>query len=415
MGTVFIDMIGVLMVLPLLPYYAEAMDASGTAIGLMTSVFAAAQLVAAPFWGRVSDRFGRRPAILAGLVASALGYVFFALAGALWMLFATRLLQGFGAGTIGVVQAYVGDSVEPKQRAKALGWLTAAGSAGVTLGPVLGSGITALAGGGENGLAPAMAPGFFAAGLCLVNLVFAWRWLPESRVEEDDGDDPEPRRPVRQTVFEVLRHPTGAIGSLVWIYALAMMAFVAIQAMMALFLMHRFGIEETRIGWYYTFLGGLSVFIRGVALGPMVDALGEVRSLRTGAAVMALGFFTMPLAPGPWFFLLPAACLPLGTALLFPTSTSLLSQRARKREMGQVLGVQQSFRGVAGIVGPFWAGAAFDSLGQGSPFLVAGVLMAVVVVATVVLRPGGRPAPPASEPPAEAVEGELQGSAVPSS
>ena len=170
----FVDMIGFMIVLPLLPFYALKLHATPETIGRLIASFSVAQLLAAPIWGRVSDRYGRRPALLIGLSASAMAYVVFGLATSVWLLFLSRLVQGAGGGTTGVAQAYVADTVEPADRARALGWLSAATSAGVMVGPAIGSFAA------HFGQA---APGMIAAALCLINVFFAWKWLPESHKE----------------------------------------------------------------------------------------------------------------------------------------------------------------------------------------------------------------------------------------
>src|SRR5436190_11093549 len=131
MITAFVDMVGLLMIIPLLPFYAKNLGANGLLVGLLFSSFAIAQLITAPVWGRVSDRYGRRPALLVGLTASAIAYVIFGFASTLWLLFLSRFVQGLGGGTTGVAQAYVADTMAPNERAKGLGWLSAATSAGV--------------------------------------------------------------------------------------------------------------------------------------------------------------------------------------------------------------------------------------------------------------------------------------------
>lgn len=382
MGTVFVDMVGLLMVLPLLPYYARDFDAGGTAVGLLTSIFAASQLLSAPFWGRFSDKLGRRPIILGGLLCSFTGYLFFGFSQALWMLFATRLMQGMGAGTIGVIQAYVSDSVGRKERSKALGWITAAASAGVMVGPLLGSQASKYLGQGG--------PGFLAAGLCLVNVVFAWRLLPESSSRKGASQ----QRSILGSLWEVVRHPSSPTSSMVWIYALAMMAFSAMQAVLALYLLDRFGITEENIGYFYTYVGGVSVVMRAVLLGPILDRLGEAWCMRLGALLMTLGFVAIPLAGTILLFIPATTLIPVGTALLFPTCTSTLTQRAREEEVGQVLGVQQSFRGISGILGPAWAGAVYEVVGEGmaksmeapillgSPLFLGAMVMTLVLVVT---------------------------------
>src|SRR3954471_11102323 len=160
MVTAFVDMAGLLMVIPLLPFYAKSMGAGGFIVGAMISSFSVAQLVSAPVWGRFSDRYGRRPALLVGLGASAIAFVIFAYADSLWLLFLSRIVQGAGGGTVGVIQAYVTDAVEPKDRSRALGWRSAATNAGVAIGPVIGSLSTHLS---------HRAPGLVAAVLCVVN------------------------------------------------------------------------------------------------------------------------------------------------------------------------------------------------------------------------------------------------------
>src|SRR5881394_2217354 len=168
MITAFVDMAGLLMIIPLLPFYAKSMGANGFVVGALVSSFSVAQLLSAPIWGRFSDRYGRRPALLVGLGAAAIAYVIFAYANSLWLLFLARLVQGAGGGTVGVIQAYVADAVEPKDRAKGLGWMSAATNAGVAIGPVIGS---------TAALVSVHAPGLLAAGLCALNMIFAARFL----------------------------------------------------------------------------------------------------------------------------------------------------------------------------------------------------------------------------------------------
>src|SRR5215510_3052579 len=169
----FVDMIGLMMIAPLLTPYARRFGAPDWSIGVLFSSFAIAQLLASPIWGRVSDRYGRRPALIAGLSGAFFAYLIFGFANSLWLLFVCRTVQGLGGGTTGVAQAYVADTMAPHERAKALGWLSAATSLGVVIGPVIGSFAARFSD---------WAPGMVAAALCAGNLGFAWKWLPESRV-----------------------------------------------------------------------------------------------------------------------------------------------------------------------------------------------------------------------------------------
>lgn len=415
MVTAFVDMVGLLMVLPLLPFYAVELGGGGLVVGVLVSSYAVAQLLSAPLWGRVSDRFGRRPALLVGLGASAIAYVIFAYAGSLWVLLLSRLVQGAGGGTVGVIQAYVADATAPENRAKSLGWLSAATNVGVTIGPVLGS--------LSQGISTA-APGLIAAGLCVVNMAFAWFYLKESREPAEEGA-PAPRRP-REAVWEVLSHPGEPAPRMIWIYAIGMAAFQSMTAILALFLAARFGVTAKTIGIVYAYHGAISVLARAVLLGKALDRFGEARLSRLGQALMISGLALLPLTwrvggalafdlsalPGGWgtvaveyrYLALMAALalFPLGTAFTFPCVTSILSRVIRGHERGMYMGVQQSFGGAARVLGPLWAGWAFDHLGVGVPFWTGAVLVLGTMALGVGIEEYTRPRPEPEGAPAPA-------------
>lgn len=400
MATAFVDMMGFAIVLPQLPLYAKRLGANSFLIGLLMSSFFLAQLLTAPFWGRLSDRYGRRPMILAGLLLSAVAFVFFGLATSLWYLLISRLVQGMGSGTTGVVQAYVTDSSNPEERAKILGWVTSATSAGVMLGASISSFAHHL---GRS------APGFVAAALCLLNFASAWLWLPEPKRHVAAAG---PRPSLRRSIYEVLRHPGTPVASLIWIYAVGMMAFMAMNSMLALYLERRFDVTEDTIGFFFTYFGGVGIVMRALLLGPAVRRFGEVKVMRLGAASLAFGLAAIPIpgllsGPTPMrlaIFALASLFVPVGTALLFPSSTALVSRRSPQGEVGQVMGVQQAFGGVSRLVGPIWAGAAY-AIGFKFPFWIASVLMLFGTFLTWRLssdpartRAGGILQPPADEP-----------------
>jgi MFS family permease len=383
MLTVFVDMIGFLIVLPLLPFYAEELGATPFLVGALVSAFALAQLAAAPLWGRLSDRYGRRPAILGGLLISAVAYVLFEAAGSVLVLFLSRLVQGAAAGTVGVVQAYVSDVVPAKDRAKALGWLTAAASAGVMIGPAIGS-LAAAVG--------TIGPGYLAAGLCVLNLLFGSLWLPETVAKTTSSTiRPAVRGSARRQFMSILRHPSGRVAAPVWIYAMGMMAFMAMNGVLALYLERRFGVTVKTIGWFFVYVGAVSVVMRTIVLGPMVRRFGEVRTLRMGIVCIALGLASLPLARNFLELAFTVLLIPVGTALLFPSTTSIVSHRAEPHQTGLVLGVQQAYGGIARMMGPLWAGAAFQHLGIRTPFWLAALLMAAVWVFSGTVHEEGTP------------------------
>lgn len=380
MLTVFVDMMGFLIVLPLLPFYAKTLGADATVIGMLVAAFAAAQVATSAIWGRMSDRYGRRPMILLGLAMSAVSYILFEQAASVWLLFGSRVFQGIGAGTNGVVQAYLSDTVPAERRAQALGWLTSAASAGVMLGPAIASLAKSFG---------TVGPGYLAAGLCLLNLVSAWFLLPEPRGQGGAGKREVSSGATRRALREVLWRPLGRIGSPIWIYAAGMMAFMAMNGVLALYLDVEFGVDETNIGWFYVYVGGLSLIMRSLVLGPAVRRFGEVRLMRIGALTMGFGLLTLPLAGDFVQLALAALFVPVGTAFLFPTTTSLVSGRAPANETGTVLGVQQMVGGVSRMLGPIWAGLVFQHLGIRSPFWIASGLMLLAFFFTAVVRDEG--------------------------
>lgn len=363
----FVDMIGFMIVLPLLPFYALKLQATPETIGWLIASFSIAQLLAAPIWGRVSDRYGRRPALLIGLSASAMAYLVFGLATSVWLLFLSRLVQGAGGGTTGVAQAYVADTVEQADRARALGWLSAATSAGVMVGPAIGSFAA------RFGQA---APGMFAATLCLINVFFAWKWLPESH--EPASASTKARKPIWHPAWMALRHPATPIGRLLWIYGVGMLAFASMTSVMALYLGAEFSIDETTIGYVFLYVGVLSFVMRSLLLGPIVDRIGETWAMRIGTVLFVLGLALYPLPRDLWTLALVIPLVPIGTALLFPATTSLMSRHSDPSELGTTMGVAQTFAGLARVMAPILATITFQRLGHGWPFYAAGVLVALV-------------------------------------
>jgi MFS family permease len=384
MATAFVDMVGLLMILPLLPFYVKTLGGSGIdilgihfgigiIIGFIVTSFTVAQLLSAPMWGRFSDRVGRRPALLIALGASAIAYLIFGFAHSLLVLFLSRMVQGAGGGTVGVIQAYVADSTDPKDRARALGWLSSATNLGVALGPVLGSFAIKL---GERDLMPGpgtlqtggAAPGIIAAALCMLNMIFVARYLKESRDFTEQPKAGEIRRSSSQAIWRVISHSSEPASRLIWIYAIAMGAFQGSFTVLALFLNARFQVTKETIGYFFMYVGAISVFTRVMLLGRMVDWLGEAKLSRLGLVLLATGVLGMPLSRNLWMLAIAVALIPLGTAFTFPCVTALLSRVTLPRERGLYMGMQQTYGGIARGIAPLFFGWAFDSIGVSAPY-----------------------------------------------
>jgi multidrug resistance protein len=374
MATVFVDMIGFLIVQPMLPFYATHLGARPLVVTLIISAFSFAQLVSAPFWGRFSDRYGRRPALLVGLASSTVAFALFGLANSIWLLVVFRLIQGAGGGTTGVVQAYVSDSVPPEKRAEALGWISAATSAGVMIGPTVGS----LA---FEHLGPSW-PGFLAALLCTLNVLSAWKWLPESKRQEAADAPVVPRQPLRRAIFQVLSNPGSPVSLLIWIYAVGMLAFMGMNGVLALYLGKVYGVTAKTIGYFYSYIGAIGIVMRAVLLGPTIRRFGEIGVARVGSLSLVLGLALIPV-PAMLDLTKPERLavlaliilfVPVGTALLFPATTALVSRRSARSQMGQTMGVQQAFGSMARVLGPVCAGRIYE-LDIRFPFWTAATVM----------------------------------------
>lgn len=397
MATAFIDMVGLLMIIPLLPFYVKELGGAGIDLfglhfgigiisGTIVAAFTVAQLISAPLWGKFSDRVGRRPALLIALSASACAYLIFGFASSLFLLFLSRVVQGAGGGTVGVIQAYVADSTAPEDRARALGWLSAATNLGVALGPVLGSFAITI---GKRDLMPGQgtlqlgnaAPGIMAATLCLLNIAFAARYLTESREPIEHSPTEEKRLTSRQAIWSIISNASAPSSRLIWIYAIAIGAFQGSFSVLALFLNARFQVTEQTIGYFFMYVGAISVFTRVLLLGRAVDWLGEANLSRLGLLLLGTGVVGMPLSRNLAMLAVAVALIPLGTAFTFPCVTALLSRVISPRERGLYMGMQQTYGGVARIIAPLFFGWAFDSLGVSSPYFFS----AAFIIATIFL------------------------------
>ncbi len=364
----FVDMVGLVMILPLLPFYATSFGATAAVVGVLVSAFSLAQLAFAPIWGRFSDRYGRRPVILIGLAITAVAYVVFGLADTILVLLVSRAIQGMGGGTIGVVQAYVADVSPPEERTKSLGWLSAVTSLGAVVGPAFGSIMVAI--GGRR------APGFAAAALALLVAAFAWRFLREA---EADAVSDEVARTSEFTaasaILRVLTRWDEPAPRLIWIYTIAIGAFYGTVPVMPLLLSDRLGVTVQTIGYVIMYLGAMGVVVRAFLLGRLVDWLGEARLARLGIVLLSGGLVVIAFTSSFQTLIVSLTLMPLGTAFLFPCITSILSRVVSRRDRGLFMSVQHTFGGASRVAFPVGAGVVMDQFGMGVPFVVAAVLV----------------------------------------
>lgn len=363
-AAVLVDMLGFGIVLPLLPFYAESMGATPLAITIMVASFSATQLLSAPLWGRISDKHGRRPILIAGLFASAFSYLIFGLAQSYWWLLFSRITAGAAGGTITVAQAYVADTTSHEERAKGLGHLGAASGLGVMMGPAVGGFFSH-----SWGLA---APGFVAAGFCAVNALAAMVFVPESRPRQHE------HKGEAATLQGWARSMTAyPLSVMLIVYFLTISAFTAMTSVLALFMERSFGLTARDMGVLFTISGGTTVVVRGLLLGVLVKRFGEAATVRIGTVALGIALLSVPLIASAQWALAVAPLYAFGAGTLFPALASLVSRATDRDSQGSILGGSQLVGGLGRVVGPLWSGFTFQTFGIQTPFRLGAVLVGV--------------------------------------
>jgi MFS family permease len=286
-----------------------------------------------------------------------------------------------GGGTVGVLQAYVADASKPEDRAKGLGWLSAATSAGAVVGPAFGS--LFVQWWGHRG------PGFGAAGFCLLSCSFAWRYLRESKGMRQTAEHQAPvASPVAEggALIRVITRAGDPAPRLIWIYTIAIGGFYGTAPLLSLLFADRLGVTEKTVGYFVMYFGAMGVLVRAGLLGTVVSKLGEARLARLGLVLLSAGLGLISVAHSYLMTIVAITLMPLGTAFLFPCVTALLSRVVPSRERGLYMGVQQTYGGISRVAFPVLAGFLIDRFGTGSPYAVAAVLVAATLLITAPLE-----------------------------
>jgi MFS family permease len=366
---VSVDVLGLTIILPLLPFYAEKFGASPSVVGLLVSTYAFCQLIAGPMLGRMSDHMGRRPLLLVSQLGTFIGFLILAYANALWLIFLSRVIDGLTAGNLSLAQAYISDVTKPEDRAKSFALIGIAFGMGFLIGP------------GISGYLSQFSyqyPIFAAAALSATSILATYFLLPSTTPQAADGATPR-----KFTVLDwgnyarYFRQP--GLGPLLWQFFAFTLAFSMFMTGFPLFAErryqwqgHPFGPKE--VGYVYAYLGMLGVILQGGLIGRLVKAFGEMKLVRAGfflgmVGLAALGFtYSVPL------LLLVAAISSSGTGVIRPALTSLITQQAARSEQGVVLGLTQSLNSIAAIVAPAVGGLLIDhSLLAGWALTAAGI------------------------------------------
>ncbi len=353
--TIFVNLVGFGIIIPLLPFYAETFGASPLVVGLLFAVFSLCQLVAAPILGDLSDRYGRRPILILSLIGTVVSFVMLALAQSLTMLFIARIVDGLSGGNISTARAYVADVTEPKDRSRAFGLIGAAFGLGFILGP----GISAL-------LAPISytAPIWAAAGITLVATAMAFFWLPETVHRTHAGTG----MPFRNLLVMMGRPVLRRVLLMDFAY---WFAFAIFQTTFALFAAARFGFDAARTAFFFAAFAVLGAVVQGVFIRTIVQRLGDKRTFMLGLVFAATGLVAATLTHTVAFFAISLVPLALGIGFGHPTMSSMISRAARAEEQGRVQGAASAVESLGRTIGPVWGSASLQRYGEASPYIAA--------------------------------------------
>ncbi len=379
--TLFLDLLGFGIIIPVLPFFATDFGASPMVVTLLSTCYSLAQFVASPVLGRLSDRVGRRPVMLISIAGSCASTLVLGLATTLAMVFAARVLSGLCTANISTAHAYVADRVEPARRARYMGLMGSAIGLGFVFGPALGGLLSTP----EH---PAL-PFFVAAGLAGLNWVMALVWLPESRrTRSTDAAAPRGEASVLRAALDALWGTP--LGWLVLVNFMFVVAFSTMESTYALLLEARLGWRAQQTGGIFAFLGVIIVLTQGVLVGRMVARAGERRTLMLGMMLLTSGLVIVGLLASPWVAFVGSAGIAAGNGLTVPSLNALVSRRSGEGDQGFNLGLSSSVGALGRIVGPTQAGYVFETLGPGVPMLLAAGL---VVLAFGVVLARIQPAP----------------------
>jgi MFS transporter, DHA1 family, tetracycline resistance protein len=434
---ILIDLLGLTVIIPLLPLYAASFNATPLMIGIIGAVYPVFQFIGAPFLGRLSDQYGRRPILLISQVGTLIGFILLGLANTLWMLMLSRMIDGISGANISTAQAAISDSTNEKTRTQGLGLLGAAFGLGFVIGPIIA--FVSLSLSGNNFHVPA----FIAAGFSIISILLTWFWLPETLPAEQRGDQNGKRERPRfsmKAFFEALAHPQ--VGFLLILMFAQQIAFGGFEQLFPLFSLNRLGLNASGNAIIFVFVGVVVVAVQGGFIGPWSRKYGDRKLIYAGLALLSIGLMIIALAPRQplpsyskaeleaqlaanqnfrthenpttrniaielppddnkgWLGMLVVlvAMLPaaIGGGVLQPSINSLITKRVEIIEVGGMLGVSAAMLSAANALAPLIGGLIFQLFGSTAPFFLGGIMLALLLVLAVQrIKPGREESVPA--------------------
>jgi MFS family permease len=412
--TVFIDIAGFGLVLPLLPFWAEHLGAGSVGVGMILTAYALAQFLFTPLLGSYSDRYGRRPIIILSLLIEAIAFALSALASTLPVLLVARFIGGLGASNIGSAQAVVADVTPPEGRARGMGMIGAAIGMGFVIGPAAGGVLAALGNrlatlGGAFAVVGPSLPFWVSMLIAFANALLVWRFLPETHPRQAEASSAATIPSGRHgspfaSLSRALQNP--AVTRLILVNLIFTLAFTAMEAVFPLFTQNRFGWTAAQNGYIFAYVGIVIVIMQGGMVGRLVRRFGEHRLQVAGLALLAGGLLLLPLNGGLALLVVALGVLSIGEGAVTPTTSALLSFASPAESQGELLGLAQGMGGLGRVIGPLAAGWLFSAAGIGAPFAIAGALTVLALLLAIPALPEGR-VPRTAEAPDEPVAPEV--------
>ncbi len=388
--TVFIDLVGFGMIIPLIPYLGESLSDSSFKAGLLMSIYSLMQFLFNPFWGQLSDKFGRRPILLISLIGASVSHLGFAFSTSFWMMFSARLFAGVFAANISAAMAAVADISDESERSKRMGLIGAAFGLGFTIGPFFGGII-----GSQGALISTEAPfgvwtsALVASLICFLNFIFAYFYLPETNpniLKKVTGkifnSDLSPKKSSQRKVnsipekflliFEYFKK--SEIRALLITYGLNALSMALIEVSLFLFVKDRFGLGLKEASYGFAYTGSVLVFTQGYLIRKLLPKFGERILIQYGLFMFALGVFGVAITYNFWLLILPVTILSVAQGLLSPSITGSLSLKENADHQGRLMGVTQSLSALGRILGPLIAGLIYTQAHQVEPFYLSAIL-----------------------------------------
>jgi MFS transporter, DHA1 family, tetracycline resistance protein len=380
--TVFIDLIGFGIVIPVLPLYAKNFQASDAVIGLLLASYSGMQFFFSPILGRLSDRYGRRPILMFSILGTSVGFLVMGLANTLWLLFVARIIDGATGGNISTAQAYIADVTPPEKRSSGMGLIGAAFGLGFIFGPAIGGLLSQIS---------LAAPFLFASGLAAANAVALFFLLPESL-----GSEHRAKTGVRAPIADVFREAgSWQLAAVMATYFFGTVAFALLTATYPLFTEGRFNMDTAHNGYIFAYLGVIGATIQGGLIGRLSKAVGDKTLAVIGTMILAVSMFALPSSMTVVALIVASTGIAIGNSLVTPTLYAMASKSVSASWQGRTIGVVQSAASLARIIGPVLGGALLGTTSASSahfgrtPYWTAAAIMLVAFALATTLRQGG--------------------------